>query len=301
MIARRSPEQHSRGRAATTPFARVHGVSGLDGMEIVEGVYPAFRFPRHAHPHFTFSVLTAGEQCFEHRGGTTLVRSGDAVLLNPDEAHANAPASQSWSHVSLCFSEANLTDFAPEFRGQKIAIGSTFICDGAVSQRLAYLPRFADGTREFELQELALQLIDTVFRKHSGMARPFSVPVSIDKVRERLLDAPEINVSLLELSCIAGISPTALLRSFTRTFGCTPHTFQTARRIDRSKQLLRTGFEIADAAAMTGFVDQSHFTHTFKKWLGITPARYRIQTSHANPHQTTSRRSLRARAGPPFR
>jgi AraC-like DNA-binding protein len=220
-------------------------------------------------------------------GRTTLLRCGDVVPLNPDEAHADAPASQSWSHVSLCFSEATLTEFAPEFRGQRIAIGSTVVRDHAISLRLAELTHLHGRARESELGELALQVLDTVFRKYSGTARPPRTPISVDKVRELLLDAPEINVSLVELSRIAGTSATSLLRSFTRTCGCTPHTFQTALRIDRSKRLLRGGCEIADAATITGFVDQSHFTHTFKRWLGITPARYRSQVSDIDRHQST--------------
>src|SRR5215470_15144428 len=127
-------------------------------MEVVEGVYQGFRFPRHAHPHFTFSVLTAGEQRFQHAGCTTLLRPGDVVLLNPDETHANAPGSQSWSHVSLCFSEATLTEVAPEFRGQRIAFGSTVIRDQAVSQRLAELTHLHHSARESEPGELALQV-----------------------------------------------------------------------------------------------------------------------------------------------
>jgi AraC-like DNA-binding protein len=269
-------------------------------MEVVEGVYPRFRFPRHAHPHFTFSVLTAGGQRFEHRGRTTLLRGGDVVLLNPDEAHANAPISQSWSHISLCFSEATVAEVAPEFCGKRIAIGATVVRDQAISLRLVELAH-SHGRAEFELAELALQVVDTVFRKHCRTAPPRITAPSVDTVRERLLDAPEINVSLVELSRIAGMSVTSLLRSFTKACGCTPHTFQTALRIDRSKRLLRAGYEIADVASIAGFVDQSHFTHTFKRWLGITPARYHEQVAHRDRHQSERRqrpglRDVRSRA-----
>jgi AraC-like DNA-binding protein len=53
---------------------------------------------------------------------------------------------------------------------------------------------------------------------------------------------------------------------------------------NRSKRLLRAAYEIADAATITGFVGRSHFTHTLKRWLRITPARYRAQVSGVDRH-----------------
>jgi AraC-like DNA-binding protein len=38
--------------------------------------------------------------------------------------------------------------------------------------------------------------------------------------------------------------------------------------------MLREGDSIADVAAATGFVDQSHLTRLFRKNVGITPGRY---------------------------
>jgi quercetin dioxygenase-like cupin family protein len=71
---------------------RVHTVSGCEGLELVEGDYPDFRFARHAHPHFTISVITRGAQRLLHRGQKAIVRRGDVILLNPDAAHSNEPA-----------------------------------------------------------------------------------------------------------------------------------------------------------------------------------------------------------------
>ena len=42
----------------------------------------------------------------------------------------------------------------------------------------------------------------------------------------------------------------------------------------RAQRLLATGASLAEAAAGTGFADQSHFTRHFKAHLGLTPGRY---------------------------
>jgi len=266
----------------TDQLVRVQLVPGLDGMEIVEGEYPSFRFPRHAHPHFTISVLTAGEQRFEHKGRRMSLRPGDVVLLNPGETHANEPAGESWSHISLCLSEAALCARLPEFKDARFRARSTVIHEDGLATGVVQLLRRCARADELELQELAVGLFASVFGRHSDGTRRIRSRAPVDIVRRRLEEAPEVSVSLVELAQYAGTSGTSLLRSFARSVGCTPHVYQTACRIDRSKQLLRAGAKIADVALGCGFVDQSHFTHTFKRWLGMTPARYRTQVRGAD-------------------
>lgn len=38
--------------------------------------------------------------------------------------------------------------------------------------------------------------------------------------------------------------------------------------------MLENGADVVDAAAATGFVDQSHLHHHFRRSLGITPMQY---------------------------
>jgi AraC-like DNA-binding protein len=45
-------------------------------------------------------------------------------------------------------------------------------------------------------------------------------------------------------------------------------------RVEQSRKLLFQGMSIAEAAARTGFCDQSHLNRHFKRILGITPGKY---------------------------
>jgi AraC-like DNA-binding protein len=60
---------------------------------------------------------------------------------------------------------------------------------------------------------------------------------------------------------------------FSRATGMPPHAYQIQLRIMRAKLLLKK-WPIASVAALTGFVDQSHFTRQFKRLVGVTPAQY---------------------------
>ena len=61
---------------------------------------------------------------------------------------------------------------------------------------------------------------------------------------------------------------------FRDTTGLTPHAYLTQFRIEMATLLLRSGGSFADIANAMGFTDQSHFTKTLKRILGVTPGQY---------------------------
>jgi AraC-like DNA-binding protein len=46
------------------------------------------------------------------------------------------------------------------------------------------------------------------------------------------------------------------------------------RRIDLARRLIARKTPLADAAAISGFADQSHMTRTFARKYGISPGAY---------------------------
>lgn len=51
-----------------------------------------------------------------------------------------------------------------------------------------------------------------------------------------------------------------------------------------AREMLRQGVTPAEAALRSGFADQNHFTHFFKRFTGLTPARYQgIFSASAEP------------------
>jgi AraC-like DNA-binding protein len=56
--------------------------------------------------------------------------------------------------------------------------------------------------------------------------------------------------------------------------GLAPYEYILAARIEECRKLLSAGISIAEAAARTGFCDQSHLNRHFKRIVGITPGKY---------------------------
>jgi len=81
--------------------------------------------------------------------------------------------------------------------------------------------------------------------------------------------------SLHVLAQRTGVTPFHVIRAFRKATGLAPHQYLIQIRVERARQFLAEGTVPSLAAAMTGFVDQSHLTYHFKKHLGITPGNYR--------------------------
>jgi AraC-like DNA-binding protein len=100
------------------------------------------------------------------------------------------------------------------------------------------------------------------------------------RVREALERAPGPPPSIADLADDLGTSRFALLRRFKSDFGVTPHAFLLRLRVERARDRLARGGDLAEVAQDLGFADQPHFTRVFKKIVGITPGDYarRVRT-----------------------
>lgn len=88
------------------------------------------------------------------------------------------------------------------------------------------------------------------------------------------------NLSLERLAQQVGFSPYHFVRLFREATGKSPHQFVQQQRIERAKQLLReTDTPLAHIALESGFANQSHLTHVFKRYLNLTPRVYRHDRS----------------------
>ena len=84
------------------------------------------------------------------------------------------------------------------------------------------------------------------------------------------------DISLDDLSRVAGLSRFHLTRRFKATFGMPPHKHVTNRRIEMAKQLLkRSSLSVAEVAAATGFSSPGLLIRAFRAATGITPLAYR--------------------------
>src|SRR5262249_81329 len=92
----------------------------------------------------------------------------------------------------------------------------------------------------------------------------------LDYIGENLTD----EIGLAELAALAGMSPHYFCELFKESMGCPPHRFVLLQRLDRAKELLRSGkLTIREAGSSVGFQNPSHFARMFHRYVGITPTK----------------------------
>ena len=98
---------------------------------------------------------------------------------------------------------------------------------------------------------------------------------ALRRVRSYIDDHIGDRISLSELARQAGVSRFHFARQFRVSTGESPMAYLRRMRIERSKSILQSrGTTIAQVAAGLGFSDQSHFTRTFGRLVGVSPGSF---------------------------
>jgi sigma-54 dependent transcriptional regulator, acetoin dehydrogenase operon transcriptional activator AcoR len=83
-------------------------------------------------------------------------------------------------------------------------------------------------------------------------------------------------ISLEDLAAVAGVSRFHFHRQFKKSLGSTPHDYILQARIERAKELLiESDLTVGEVSGAVGFVDQSHFSHIFRRFTAMTPRSFR--------------------------
>ncbi len=93
------------------------------------------------------------------------------------------------------------------------------------------------------------------------------IKIATDRFADFSLAAP----SLSELASLANCSESQIGRDFIQFLGLSPRAYLNELRIQRAKDLIFSGMDLANIAIESGFSDQSSLTRSFKKSVGMTP------------------------------
>ena len=129
-----------------------------------------------------------------------------------------------------------------------------------------------DAAAPLALHAAALELLATIGRAPDGPPpRPW-----LDEVADCIHDRRFERVTLAELAAVGGVHRAHLVRAFRARFGVSVGTYMRRERIQwASRALCNSDAPIAEIALQAGFADQSHFTRTFVRHMGVSPGRYR--------------------------
>ena len=135
-------------------------------------------------------------------------------------------------------------------------------------------------------QERMNEILDRLMKKIneergiSGQKREMELPEihkSVDsKIVSEIREHYTENITLSELSKKYGLSVGHLSNLVREELGLTFSEYITAKRMQRAKELLSdASLSINEVAEQSGYNDYFYFTKVFKKYMGISPSKYR--------------------------
>ncbi|MXS19768.1 AraC family transcriptional regulator [Pseudomonas oryzihabitans] len=268
---------------AVPQFWRDPALPFLEARSIQDG--RALCYAPHSHESFSIGTVLGGRSRYRNGPTRELVGAGTLVLMNPGDVHAcNPQGEDAWRyrmlHVDATWLAGLQRPGADDFQPLAVQLSGDVTLYAGLEALHACL--VAPDSTTLQRQSRALLYFEAV------LARLGRTPVAMSLRREdrRLRRAAEFldahcgeGVSLDQLSQVADLSPTQLIRSFRRRYGLTPHAYLIDRRIRLARQRLRQGEELAEVALATGFADQAHLQRTFKRLVAATPGQYRAAST----------------------
>lgn len=248
----------------------------------VEAMYAHFErhvYHRHSHESYSFGVTEDGVQAFRCRGGAYTSAAGMVMAFNPDDPHdGQAADALGFTYRIVHLGPELVEDVLDDARvaGGAPLFASPVVNDPVLAASLRDLHSgLLGGASALRQNELTTRAVTALARRAARLSEPRrQLDGAVARAREILHDDPLADVTADELAAAAGSSRFALYRAFRRTYGMAPSDYQRQLRLREARKLLRAGTPPAEAAARSGFADQSHLHRWFVRYYGLTPGIY---------------------------
>lgn len=239
------------------------------------------KFPNHFHEYYVIGFIENGKRHLICNNEEFNIERGDLLLFNPHDNHTceqmdgktldyrciNVQPDIMHKAVFEITGKNDLPYFTPQV---------IFHSDLVPLLRELHLIVMQEE-KDFRKEEIFFFLLEQLIREYTEQGIP-SASVQQSTEIKSICDFLEENymkdITLNDLSDLTGLSKYYLLRSFTKQKGISPYSYLETIRIDKAKNLLKQGVLPIDVALQTGFTDQSHFSHFFKRFIGLTPKQY---------------------------
>jgi AraC family transcriptional regulator len=132
-----------------------------------------------------------------------------------------------------------------------------------------------DGASPLAIEGLTLEMMAEVSRRYVKTSESTS-PRWLERTRELLQAHFSEEMTLDRIAKTVGTHLVHLARVFRQYYGCTVGEYIRRLRVKSAcRELSLTDAPLPQIALAAGFYDQSHFSRTFKKIVGLTPTVYR--------------------------
>jgi len=230
--------------------------------------------PRHSHPqaYITFVIEGAFRERYAARAITC--RTGMLRYLPAGEQHENEIQTRSRClHVSsdpASFDELCPQPAVPQRPSEMSGLTTTWLANRLYAEFSRH-----DTASAMAIQGLVLEILAEIARADaadSSNLAPGWLKQATEIVEARFLE----RLSLTEIAHEVGVHYVHLSRQFHKYNRCTVGELIRRRRVQYASHLLaHSSTPLAEIALVCGFSDQSHLSFLFKRYMGLSPSKFR--------------------------
>lgn len=255
-------------------------VPTFDGIEIKKASFLNKKFPSHFHQEWSLSLIKSGSEIIKTQQVEFQLNTDSLILIPPYLTHANSGHQEAgWQYASIYINQDAAKSICRDYQSM---LPTGYDECFKVSYRPEFVMLFkelikediSNIIRESLIKKLFIDLLLENNQPFQEQSEKSNQSIFLNEIIEFLRMNSSRKITLTELSYQFKRDKYKLLRSFRNGIGLTPQEYLTALRIELSKRLLFIGMPLVEVALESGFYDQSHFTHKFNKYVGVSPLTY---------------------------
>ena len=248
----------------------------VKGLPLAEAVYASkLELPKHSHRHSGFCLILQGRYT-ESYGKTLLECKPSSVKFQPaGEEHSDVYGNES----VRCFIIELQSDWLSRM-GAGALVGNCPLVYKSSSlawlmMRLRAEFQSIDDESPLLIEGLVLELLAETSRSRRRLSEG-KPPLWLRQTKRFLYEQFSQPLTLSLIAESVGVHPVYLASSFRRYYHRSIGEYLRHRRVEFACHKISTSNDsLAEIALAAGFSNQSHFTRTFKRITGMSPAKYR--------------------------
>ena len=250
---------------------------------------PRYDMQYHWHTQYEIIRIISGSFQLKLEKTTKLYHAGDVIFITSGMLHGGTPHDCIYECVVfdlqiLLKDNHACSKIIRDIIDQKITVNS-YLSENPnsilpITEHLCHALSSRKTGYEFMVQGYLYHLLGTIINEHLYEQTHQDIVsseriASVKNVLTFISDNYSNNISLENLSRIAGMNPRYFCRYFRSLTGRTPVDYLNYYRIECASEMLSTkDITIREAAISCGFNDESYFIKTFHKYKGTTPKQF---------------------------
>lgn len=241
-------------------------------------------FPKHFHETFCISLIRNGIEKMELDNQLLYCQSNCISITNPFEVHAN-PLADKDSRVSFDTIYISSDLMSHILNRNEVKFSNMQIHDPVLNKAFTLLLDELKSANQTQSKQLLRNLAFQLY-PHTLLTKNVTSSFHSDYLAELITYIEqhlENKIYLDELAKITHLNPFGFAKKFKSLTGMTPMSYVLMKKIFSAKARITSDCDLTDLAYTYNFTDMAHFSHSFKKYVGISPKEYRDQLNGKLP------------------